>query len=379
MAGLYIHIPFCSSKCGYCAFYSVVSAKHRQRFVDALETEMALRRDYLGGETVRTIYFGGGSPSLLELAEVERILKAVNDNFSVVPSPEVTFEANPDHLDARFVDGLRRAGINRLSIGIQSFFDDDLRYLGRRHDSLHATKAIDMALAAGFERLTLDLIYGMPTLTDEKWNANLNRFFDTGAQHLSAYALTVEDKTLIARKIRSGALPPVDEERVVSQYRILTSRCAEKGFVHYETSNFAKKGFESEHNRIYWTGEHYIGLGPSAHSFDGHSRQWNVSDVGVYVETGGRSFEKETLSQNDLYNEYVMTSLRTVAGCDLTLVEQRFGRKILDYCLETARKHIADNKLEMVGNHIKTTTYGELFADAIAADLFLVDKNGEVG
>lgn len=375
MAGLYIHIPFCSSKCGYCAFYSVVSGKDRQRFVDALKTEMALRRDYLGGEPVRTIYFGGGSPSVMSLPEIGQIMESVYGNFGVVPLPEITFEANPDHLDEGFLNGLKKLGINRLSIGIQSFFDDDLRYLGRGHDSRHATEAIGLALNAGFENLTIDLIYGMPTLSDAKWNENLNRFFATGAQHLSAYALTVEDKTLISRKIKAGTLQPVEEERVVNQYRMLTSRCAENGFVHYETSNFARPGFESEHNRIYWTGERYIGLGPSAHSFDGHSRQWNIPDVGVYAENAGteKSFEKEILSDTDLYNEYIMTSLRTVGGCDLSLVERRFGRELADHCLETARKHIAANNLQLVGNHIKTTTFGELFADAIAADMFVVD------
>ena len=290
MAGIYIHIPFCNSKCAYCGFYSIASQKQKSAFLEALHSEIAQRTDYLKGEEIDTIYFGGGTPSILLVEEIKGILECVSRHKKGYPAAEITLEANPDTLNPEYLKGLRKLGINRLSIGIQSFFDDDLKYLSRRHDSNHAKQCINWAKQAGFDNLTLDLIYGLPTATAEKWNQNLDLFFETQAQHLSAYALTVEPNTILAKQIASQQLQPVNEDDAVRDYEILCQRTKENGFLHYEISNFAKPGFRSKHNCSYWNRTPYTGFGPSAHSFDGVSRQWNVSNLSQYID-GVRSWE----------------------------------------------------------------------------------------
>lgn len=371
MAGVYIHIPFCASKCGYCAFYSVVSATRKNTFLSALDIEMERRSDYLGGEKVGTIYFGGGTPSLLSQGEIGHIINRVRQLFSVEPEAEITLEANPDQLTDDYLKAIHDLGINRLSIGIQSFFDDDLRYLGRRHNAVHARRAIESAQEEGFDKLTIDLIYGIPTLSDEKWNSNLDIFFATGIGHLSAYALTLEENTVLTHKINKGILAPVDDDIMVGHYNILTGRCAAEGFEHYEVSNFARPGYRSRHNTSYWTGDKYVGFGPSAHSFDGKSRQWNLASVDKWAcsVAVGQQFEREELTMKDLYNEYVMTGLRTSWGCDMKYMKS-FGNGFYDHCLKQARPYIMKGHLTLDGDRLRTTTAGLLFADAIAADLF---------
>lgn len=279
MAGIYLHIPFCKSKCAYCAFYSTADARLKNEFLSALEKELIIRRDYLGGDKVETIYFGGGTPSLLSSEEIDKILKIIRLYFDIDDDPEITLEANPDTVDAFYLEKIRKAGVNRLSIGIQSFFDDDLDYLSRRHNSEHALRVIADAKDAGFDNLSLDLIYGIPTLTDGKWRRCLDIFFASGAPHLSAYSLTVEQGTALERRISRHLCADVDEEQSVRQYEILCDRAAAEDFEHYEISNYARRGFRSRHNTAYWNGTKYLGLGPAAHSFDGKSRQWNVSNV----------------------------------------------------------------------------------------------------
>ena len=368
MAGIYIHIPFCKSKCAYCNFFSVVSEKNRADFIEALKREAGNRKDYLGGEEVRTIYFGGGTPSLLDPLEALKIITYLEYNFKLSTTSEVTLEANPDTVSRESLLEFKSIGINRLSIGIQSFFDDDLQYLSRKHDSKHALQVLEWSKEAGFQEVTLDLIYGIPTLTDEKWRKNLEIFFSTGFNHLSAYALTVEEKTALGQRINKGVAAPVDEDAVIRQYQILCEMTENQGFEHYEISNFARPGHYSKHNTIYWKGEKYLGLGPSAHSFDGVSRQWNVASVKDYCDN--YSFEREELTLDDSYNEYVMTSLRTCWGCDLNYIRENYGEKYAERFKKLTKKHISSEKMFQNGEKFILTDNGMLFADGIAAELF---------
>ena len=368
MAGIYVHIPFCKSKCAYCNFFSVVSDKRRADYLEALKKEAELRKDYLGGEEVRTIYFGGGTPSTLRASEISEILEVLNKNYKIAAAPEITLEANPDTVSKESLLAYKSIGINRLSIGIQSFFDDDLQYLSRKHDSKHALQLLDWAKEVGFHEITLDLIYGIPTLTDEKWRKNLEIFFSTDFNHLSAYALTVEEKTALGQRINKGVAAPVSEEATIRQYEILCEMTENQGFEHYEISNFARPGHYSKHNTIYWKGEKYLGFGPSAHSFDGVSRQWNVAGVKDFCDN--YSFEREELSLDDRYNEYVMTSLRTNWGCDINYVMQNFGEKYAKKFENGVKKHISNGKMFQKANSFILTDNGMLFADGIAAELF---------
>jgi oxygen-independent coproporphyrinogen-3 oxidase len=381
MSGIYIHIPFCKSKCAYCNFFSLVSEKKINDYVNSLKREIVSRKDYLGGEKVKTIYFGGGTPSLLPTKYIDEILKILNNNFDLVSNPEITLEANPDTIDKEQLFELKSLGVNRISVGIQSFHDDDLKYLDRKHDSRHALQIIDDLKCVGFEKLTLDLIYGIPTLTEEKWNKNLDIFFSTGISHLSAYALTVEPKTILGQRIEKGDLQDVNEEETVRQYEILVDRTKENGFEHYEISNFAKPGCRSQHNSIYWNDEKYLGLGPSAHSYDGNSRQWNISNLTKYIQLVNADtdtdadaegyYEKEILSTEDKFNEYVMTSLRTSWGCDIEKISAKYGSAYSEHFLKNVKKYLESGEMLKDFNTYRLTDEGMLFADGIAAELFL--------
>lgn len=374
MAGIYIHIPFCKSKCAYCNFFSLASESKINDYVEALKKEIVLRKNYLGGETVKTIYFGGGTPSLLSVKNIEEILELLNKNYEIVSSPEITLEINPDTIDREKMSSLKKIGVNRMSVGIQSFDDEDLRYLGRRHDSRHAMQVLEDLKQTDFEKITLDLIYGMPTLTEEKWNKNLDIFFSTGITHLSAYALTVEPKTILGQRIEKGELQSVSEEETIRHYNILVERTKENSFEHYEISNFAKEGFRSQHNSIYWRDEKYLGLGPSAHSYDGKSRQWNISNLTKYIQLVGDAelfYEKEILSTEDKFNEYVMTSLRTSWGCDIEKIERDYGKSYAHHFLKNIKKYLENGEMLKENNTYFLSEEGKLFADGIAADLFL--------
>lgn len=367
MAGIYIHIPFCKSKCAYCNFFSVVSEKQRADYLEALKREAVARKDYLGGEEVRTVYFGGGTPSLLEPKEVSEILEVLKCNYKIAAS-EITLETNPDTVSKESLLEYKSIGINRLSIGIQSFFDDDLQYLSRKHDSKHAMQVLEWAKEIGFQEVTLDLIYGIPTLTDEKWRSNLEIFFSTGFNHLSAYALTVEEKTALGQRINKGVAAPVDEDAMLRQYEMLVEMTKNQGFEHYEISNFARPGHYSKHNTIYWKGEKYLGLGPSAHSFDGVSRQWNVASVKDYCEN--YPFEREELTLDDRYNEYIMTSLRTMWGVDLEYIRANFGEIYAERFKNQTKSHLLSGKMYQKGEKFILNDNGMLFADGIAAEMF---------
>ena len=379
MAGIYIHIPFCKSKCAYCNFFSVVTGKQHTDFLDALKKEAVIRKSYINNEEVRTVYFGGGTPSLLKPDEIQSVLNVLHENFNISGNAEITLEANPDTVSKELLKNFNTVGINRLSVGIQSFHDDDLQYLSRKHDSKHALQVLDWANMIGFQEVTMDLIYGIPTLTEEKWARNLDIFFSKGISHLSAYALTIEPKTALGQRIGKGVAAPVDEDATIRHYEMLVERAAKEGFEHYEISNFAKPGHYSRHNCSYWTGEKYLGLGPSAHSFDGVSRQWNVANVTEYCKLINEFpnslemnwFEKEILTSDDRYNEYVMTSLRTRWGCDIGKIREKFGEKYQRHFEKDIVPYLKDGRLVRNGSCYALTENGMLFADGIAAELFM--------
>lgn len=365
MAGIYIHIPFCNSKCAYCGFYSIPSQKRKAEFLEALKQEMVSRKDYLHGEAVETIYFGGGTPSILKVEEIENLLGLIQEYYSVEANAEITLEANPDTLSMEYLQGLRAIGINRLSIGIQSFFDDDLRYLSRRHDAGHARQCIQLAKDAGFDNISIDLIYGLPTSNADQWSRNLDLFFELEIPHLSAYALTLEPNSILTKQIELGKVLPINEEDAVRDYEVLCRRAAENGYLHYEISNFCKPGKHSRHNSSYWFGIPYAGFGPSAHSFDGTSRQWNVASLERYGES-----EREALSPEQIYDEYVMLRLRTLWGIDLKYMKREMGERFSDYCERQAEPLIAEGRLSRTHEFLYLNDEQMLFADGVAEALF---------
>jgi oxygen-independent coproporphyrinogen-3 oxidase len=374
MAGIYIHIPFCKQKCHYCNFYSLTSEKYRSVFIDVLIKEIALQKNYLKGEEIETIYFGGGTPSLLSSYEIKRIIDNLALFHNINTDAEITLEANPDDITREKITELRKTPVNRFSIGIQSFFDEDLKYLNRVHSGREAGLSVKTVLDAGFENMSIDLIYGIPTLSNEQWQANIEKFFSFGIPHLSSYALTVEPKTALEVLIRKGKMKNVDEEKAVRQFRILMRTMKEKDFIHYEISNFSREGFYSKHNRSYWQGKKYLGLGPSAHSFDGNSRQWNISNLSKYIEAvnaGGKIVEKEILTKEQKYNEYVMTSLRTIWGTNTKYILEEFGKTLENHYFKGVRKHIKAGFVMQDNTVFRLTDRGKIFADGIASDLFI--------
>ena len=379
MSGIYIHIPFCNSKCAYCGFYSVPSLKRKTEFLEALKQEVVSRKDYLHGEKVETVYFGGGTPSLLTIEELKALMALLHDSFEVDPEAEITLEANPDTLSLEYLESLRLLGVNRLSIGIQSFFDQDLKYLSRRHNAQHARQCVDWAKEVGFENLSIDLIYGLPTSDADQWSRNLDCFFALDIPHLSAYALTLEPNAILTKQIEMGKVVPVNEDDAVRDYELLCQKMAQHGFLHYEISNFCKPGRHSRHNASYWFGTPYVGFGPSAHSYDGHSRQWDVSSVERYVEAlneaqrvkteNGKLFEIEKLSPEQQYDEYVMLRLRTMWGIDLKYLKREMGERFSVYCEQKAQPLIAQGRLTQIREFLYLNDQQMLFADGIAEAL----------
>ena len=344
------------------------SLKRKEAFLEALKQEVVSRKDYLHGETIETIYFGGGTPSLLKVDEIGDLLRLVKDSYAVADHSEITLEANPDTLSISYLKDLKALGVNRLSIGIQSFFDNDLKYLSRRHNAEHARQCVAMAKEAGFDNISLDLIYGLPTSDADQWNRNLDLFFKMEVPHLSAYALTLEPNSILTRQIGMGNTIPVNEEDAVRDYEILCRRVSEEGFLHYEISNFCKPGMHSRHNASYWFGVPYAGFGPSAHSYDGTSRQWNDAHLEHYLEVC--PFEKEDLSPEQQYDEYVMLRLRTMWGIDLKYLKREMGERFSSYCEQKARPLVAQGRLSQIREFLYLTDEQMLFADGIAEELF---------
>lgn len=368
MAGIYIHVPFCLSKCHYCGFYSVPSLKRKEVFLKSLGHEIALRKDYLHGADVETVYFGGGTPSLLSPDELKTILILLFDTFPIDSDAEITLEANPDTLSPSYLESIRNLGINRLSIGIQSFFDDDLRYLGRRHNSEHAQQCLEWARLAGFDNLSIDLIYGLPTAGPDQWNRNLDLFFASRIPHLSAYALTLEPNSILTRLIATGKTLPVEEDDALRDYEALCQRAAENGFLHYEISNFCLPGWHSRHNSSYWLQVPYLGLGPAAHSFDGVTRQWNAASIDLERSAQGAELEKLTAEQ--VYDEYVMLRLRTMWGIDLNYVKRELGERFAAHCERQSEPLVAQGRLSRTRELLYLNDRQMLFADGIAEALF---------
>jgi oxygen-independent coproporphyrinogen-3 oxidase len=373
MSGIYIHIPFCKQACHYCDFHFSTSLGNKTAFIQALKKEMTLRKEYLHGSVVDTIYFGGGTPSVLSGEELEEIFHALNANFTVSPDAEITLEANPDDLDSTRLIDLKRSPVNRLSIGIQSFREEDLRLMNRAHNAAQASDCVRLAKEQGFANITIDLIYGIPGLDEQAWRQNLHQAFALDIQHISAYCLTVEPRTALAKFVKTGRVPSPDDEMAAAHFRILKEEMRWNEFTHYEISNFARPGFFSRHNSNYWKGVHYLGLGPSAHSFNGFSRQWNKANNPGYIrsiESGTPEFEKEELSPDQQYNEYVMTSLRTIWGCDLSRIKTEFGTERQEYCMDESEYYLQSGKLIQRGEVLILTDEGMLMADKIASDLF---------
>jgi len=383
LAGIYIHIPFCKRKCHYCNFFSLASSKNRNEFVDAILKEISREQFYLGSLPVQTIYFGGGTPSLLKPSEIQKILDTVTKFFSVSGSPEITLEANPDDLDPEFLKALYSLGINRLSIGIQSFFDEDLVFLNRIHSAETAKRSILDAWNTGFQNLSIDLIYGIPGQVASTWDQNLETAFALKIPHISAYALTIEDKTILDLFIRRHKIPSPDEKSAIDQYRLLMQKMKEQNYIHYEISNFCKENFYSKHNSNYWKSIPYLGLGPSAHSFNGTSRKWNVSNLTTFIEnirSGIPTYEEEDLTVFQRFNEYIMTSLRTNWGCNPQKIIDDFGITFYDSFKKSVLPSISKGLMKEVAGNFILTDEGKLFADAIASDLFIIEPdNGSKG
>ncbi|RPG33391.1 MAG: radical SAM family heme chaperone HemW [Muricauda sp. TMED12] len=380
MSGIYIHIPFCKQACHYCDFHFSTQLGKKEAMVQTIAKEMVLRKSEVEDE-VETIYFGGGTPSVLSNKEIEFLIQTVYDNYKVIDHPEITLEANPDDLVSSraqsrslFLD-YKNAGINRLSIGIQSFFDEDLKLMNRAHNAGEAEQCIKEAKQY-FDNITIDLIYGIPGMDNERWKSNIQRALDFGLPHISSYALTVEPRTALKKFIEKGVVPDVDDEQAQEQFHILVDMLAEQGFVNYEISNFGKPGFFSKNNTAYWLGKKYLGVGPSAHSFDGKNRGWNIRNNPTYIKKineGILPIEVEALSQSDRYNEAVMTGLRTVWGVSLEKIEKEFGLTYLDYLNQQAQKYVEQGLLQLVDGKLLTTKKGKFLADGIASDLFFVD------
>lgn len=373
MAGIYVHIPYCRQKCNYCNFYSVAHTKYLDQIGAALSRELSDRNSYLESEKVETIYFGGGTPSLLSSKDIEFIINTINKNYTVSGEAEITLEANPDDLNLQKSKEFQALGINRLSIGIQSFRQEDLKFLSRTHSETDITRCIENAFAVGFGNLSIDLIYGIPTLTQNGWEENLEKAFNFHIPHISAYALTVEQKTPLEFQIRKHKSAPVDENLTLAHYHKLTRKMQEKGYEHYEISNFCLPGNYSKHNTSYWQGKPYLGIGPSAHSFNGVSRQWNIAHLKNYIDAALQSNlrpEYETLSLDTRYNEYVMTTLRTMWGADMEEVKKRFGLKYMEYLSRASGKFISGDQMIRIDNKLILKETGILFADGIAAELF---------
>jgi len=374
MAGIYVHIPFCRQACYYCDFHFSTSLKKRSEMILALMKEMSLRKEEVK-EPVETIYFGGGTPSILTNDEIEMLLDRIYELFDVAESPEITLEANPDDLMPERIVELASSRINRLSIGIQSFYDEDLRMMNRAHNADEAWICLETATNY-FDNISIDLIYGIPGMSLERWQSNIQKALSTGISHISSYALTVEPKTALFKLISKGSIPAPDDAVAHEHFMKLVETLEHYGFIHYELSNFGKPGCFSKNNSAYWQGKKYLGIGPSAHSFDGTSRSWNIANNALYIKNideGILPRELEELSLNDRYNEYIMTGLRTVWGVSLERVGNDFGREYLNYLLENVQVFLQNGQLIIEEDVLKTTLKGKFFCDGIASDLFMIN------
>ena len=377
MAGIYVHVPFCRQACHYCNFHFSTSLTFKNDFIEALLKEIVLRGEYMRGERVDTVYLGGGTPSLLGGGDIRRILDAIRQVFEIDKEAELTLEANPDDINGPALQEWKQAGINRLSIGVQSFFDEDLRWMNRAHGAHQAEAAIRHAQDAGYANISIDLIYGNPGLDDARWKKNVEKALSFQIPHFSCYALTVEPKTPLSKLISAKKFQNTDPDQQANQFLLLMDWMEEAGYDHYEISNFSRPGWRSRHNSSYWQGKSYLGLGPSAHSYNGSSRQWNVSNNRRYIDSLGKNellFECEILTPVQRLNEYIMISLRTMEGLNLQWVDQAFGKELGEWLRQRAANHPHHLKLAQNGRDLVLTKEGKLLADGIAADLFIGEQ-----
>jgi oxygen-independent coproporphyrinogen-3 oxidase len=374
MAGIYLHIPFCKSRCYYCDFYSNTDESLIDTFVENLCEEAKIRKDEVC-ENIKTIYFGGGTPSRLQQKHFEQIFDTLFDAYSIDSDAEITLEVNPDDLAPDYIRMLSALPFNRLSIGIQSFDDRELKFLNRRHSAQQATEVVKNAQQIGFENISIDLIYGIPNQTLEVWRKNLQQTIDLNIQHISAYHLIYEEDTKIYSLLQAGKINPVNEQTSTEMFSELINKLTTNGFLHYEIANFALPNRFSRHNSSYWRGESYIGLGPAAHSFVGDNRSKNISSLAQYLEavelkTLNRTFEKLSLAEQ--YNEFILTGLRTMWGVDLQKLRNTFGEKFYTFCMKNAQKHINRHLLEIENDTLKLSREGIFISDGIMSDLMWV-------
>jgi oxygen-independent coproporphyrinogen III oxidase len=376
LPGIYIHIPFCKQACHYCNFHFSTSLKQKNAFIDALVKEITLSdtlSDSSEPEIISTLYFGGGTPSILTIEDLKIIFEALQKRFVFATDMETTLEANPDDITDLKLKEWKQTGINRFSIGIQSFAEEELKWMNRAHNAAESLVCIDKIKTAGFANFSVDLIYGSPLLSDDDWEKNVQTVIEKNIPHVSCYALTVEPKTALDKMIALNKKAPVDAEKQAGQFLLLMDWMAAAGYEHYEISNFAKPGFRSKHNSSYWSGQKYYGFGPSAHSFNGKKRSWNIANNALYIQALQKNsipFEEEVLTETQQLNEYIMTALRTVEGISTTYICTKFGEKESFNVMATSRKYESTGKLKIENEQIILTKEGKLFADGIAADLF---------
>ena len=376
MAGIYIHIPYCKQQCSYCNFHFRISQKDKVEMLKCINLELEMRQTYLKNKAINTIYFGGGTPSILSKSEIKFILDSIYNIYKIKENAEITLECNPDDLTENKLKALKEVGINRLSIGVQSFDDEDLKFMNRSHNATQSENCLKLAQQVGFNNITIDLIYGLPNQNLADWEKNLKKTFAFNIPHFSAYALTVENITPLKYLVERKKIIPLNEKKVLEQFNTLMDMAAENGFVHYEISNFGKQGCFSKHNTAYWQSKHYLGIGPSAHSYNGKSRSWNVSAHKQYIQKildRVEGVHKEILSKNQQYNEYIFTSLRTIWGANSETINVQFGIKFQSHFLKEVKKWESKKDIKKTEYTYTLTNSGKFLADAIASDLFIVD------
>lgn len=376
MAGIYIHIPFCRKRCHYCDFYKTTDFGQKFRLVKGLITELENRSQELTADEIHTVYLGGGTPSVLQVDELHDLLNTIRKNYTLNANAEITIEANPDDINEAKFKALREIGYNRISIGIQSFSDSDLKLMNRRHDSEQAVQAVEIVKNSGFKNISIDLIYGLPNQNLQEWERNVRMAVDLDVQHISAYHLTYHEGTVFYDQLKNGHLKELPDELSLQQFEILIETLKQAGFEHYEISNFCKFGFYSQHNSSYWKGEKYLGIGPSAHSFDLKSRRWNVSSISKYlegIENGEPNSEAEILTEQDRYNDYIITGLRTIWGVSYKVIQTGFSEKYFTHFQEIMKKYLTSGHIQQGTESISLSREGLFISDQIMADFMMVE------
>ncbi|WP_165024751.1 radical SAM family heme chaperone HemW [Dysgonomonas sp. ZJ279] len=375
MAGIYIHVPYCKTRCIYCDFFTQTNTSSKTGYISAVAKEIELRKDYLGKEPIKTIYFGGGTPSQLSEDDFKHIFEAINNSFEVIPNAEITMEANPDDLSESYISMIQSLPFNRLSIGIQSFNDKELNFLKRRHSAQRAKDVVKLCKQAGFDNISIDLMYGLPNQTMDIWMNNLEEAISLDVQHISSYHLIYEQGTKLFKLFKQGEVMPVAEDMSVDMFSVMIDKLNDAGFEHYEISNFAKNNLYAKHNSSYWLGEKYLGLGPAAHSFDGQNRAWNIASISKYIagiDNKNPDIEIEYLDPTSQYNDFILTGLRTMWGVNLAEVKNRFGDKMLTYCLNNVQRYVDQDFVKNENSILKLTREGIFISDGITSDLMYI-------